>query len=337
MKPTLEIASSSVKNPAKAKNGDYCSHLHLEKENLTILVLSDGVGGSPCDWKASEKSCSLFLSIFGLQSDLKDIRDRIDLTIKQVNSEVLYEAEPCDGMKSTLSILIWDLNKNEIHYSNIGDSRIYEFSNNKLTQISEDDSSREIVRQKDGKLLISDQALVISEGISNCIGSQELGIATTCIKADSTRGIVLASDGFYNAKSSFSSDMIESLESLSMNFSLENLSKEYKDYQKDDMTVLICRRRGEYSKQIIDSVLSDKEVSSWSNLEIRQSIIVELQSVIKQKEDISANALLDYCEESDLELGKTNTGSLISLMQEVDYQNMEVYTKLVHQLRRSKF
>ena len=51
--------------PHKNTNGDFCDFKILEKEELVILTISDGVGSNPCDWKASKISCQNFIDEFG--------------------------------------------------------------------------------------------------------------------------------------------------------------------------------------------------------------------------------------------------------------------------------
>ncbi|WP_211356955.1 hypothetical protein, partial [Phaeodactylibacter luteus] len=57
----VEISKKSYKNPHKKRNGDFCEFEIIENGNLVILALGDGVGSSPCDWKASKVCCQTFI------------------------------------------------------------------------------------------------------------------------------------------------------------------------------------------------------------------------------------------------------------------------------------
>jgi len=169
----MEVVQSSLKNPNKQKNGDFCQSDFLENENILLAVLCDGVGSNACDWKASQVGCNLFIENFKQNSNL-EITQRITLAIQKVNLELVLETGACEGMKSTFSTVVWEIEKKQFHYVSIGDSRIYEYNESGITQISKDESKPIILRKKDGKPMIISGVAIVAEGVTNVIGSREL-------------------------------------------------------------------------------------------------------------------------------------------------------------------
>ena len=96
----VEISKKSYKNPHKNRNGDFCEFEILENDQLVILTLGDGVGSSPCDWKASKVSCQKFIETFKENSN-EDISQRFLESLKAVNQEVILTTDGCKGMKTT--------------------------------------------------------------------------------------------------------------------------------------------------------------------------------------------------------------------------------------------
>ena len=50
-------------------------------------------------------------------------------SVDEVNQETILTKGFCKGMKFTFCEVVWDLKNRKVYYSNIGDSRIYEWSN----------------------------------------------------------------------------------------------------------------------------------------------------------------------------------------------------------------
>lgn len=132
MKINLKYIYNSKKGIRREKNQDRI--LIIEKVNYYLFMIFDGV--------SSDAFSYLFINEFKKQfkSKIKKIQ------ISEANlSEILYESHN-DVLKfgikgmSTISILFFDkLNKN-IGFINIGDSRIYIFTNQFLEKVTKDDS-----------------------------------------------------------------------------------------------------------------------------------------------------------------------------------------------------
>ena len=339
MKPSVfDIASHSTRNPEKANNGDYCSWEILEEDQQLLAVLSDGVGSSPCDWKASKLACTQFINQFKKHTNIADLLLRIEAALVKTNKEILLEPEPCSGMKSTLSLLVWDLNVESCFFVNIGDSRIYEYKGHILSQISQDETKSVILKNKDGKPMIISGTAVVAEGITNAMGSHELSISVQSKPVKSSKGFLLSSDGFHNCKNSFVKDATKIFGALDMQKALDELQISYRDAQKDDMTLLAVRlyNQTSNSKNIIKAILDKTDTSQWDKLEITKAILEEMEVSIRERNEQNAKILLNYCDDHYIDLGRENLGNLASLIVQTDFQAGEIYRDILNKMRLSR-
>ncbi|MDP3944757.1 MAG: protein phosphatase 2C domain-containing protein [Lutibacter sp.] len=132
MKINLKYIYNSKKGIKREKNQDRI--FIVEKDNYYIFMIFDGVSSYPFSY--------LFINEFKKQFRSKFKK----LQISEVNlSEILYQAHNdvlnlgIKGM-STVSILFFDNKNKNIGFINIGDSRIYIFTNQFLEKITKDDS-----------------------------------------------------------------------------------------------------------------------------------------------------------------------------------------------------
>jgi len=132
MKSNLKCIYNSKKGIKREKNQDRI--LIIEKDNYYLFMIFDGVSSNPFSYLFINEFKKLF------KSKIKKVQ------ISETNlSKILYEVHNDvlnSGVKgmSTISILFFNkLNKN-INFINIGDSRIYIFTNQFLEKITQDDS-----------------------------------------------------------------------------------------------------------------------------------------------------------------------------------------------------
>lgn len=332
----IELAQQSHKNPHKNLNGDFCAYQMLTEEKLVVLVLADGVGNSPCDWKASKISCEFFIRAFTASSE-QDITNRFSQSLQETNQELLLESGSCAEMKSTFCGVIWDQASENIYYVNIGDSRIYRWQANELEQISTDEVKSVILTKMDGKPIVVAGVIAVADGVTNVLGSPELDFKVKTIDADNTSGIVLTTDGFHGASRYFAKDMLRTINAVNLENSLAQLHQKYKDRQKDDMTALVIRKMHNVSNQaLIQAIITNKDISNVSKLELTKAVIQGLAAGIKNKNNSETMALISQCNDRSIDLGRATIGELISLIINVDFQDGEVYQQLLKLMRNSK-
>lgn len=125
MEKHFESTFLSQKYHQKNQNGDAQKIEYLQTLQYLSISVADGVGSCPCDWKASDSACKLFGEYFQHKISIMPIEEAMYQAITDCNQYILDTQGDCEGMKTTFSVLIWDLQKDTIHYVNIGDSRIY--------------------------------------------------------------------------------------------------------------------------------------------------------------------------------------------------------------------
>lgn len=339
MKQEIEIAKKIFQRPHKIRSGDFCNYKFYKQEELLVLTLSDGVGGSPCDWKVSKIICNRFLEEFDNKCD-EEIQMQIVKIIDKVNKEILNEAGTCQGMKSTFCLVVWDFQRNQICYTNIGDSRIYDYSKDKLNLISKDEVKSVILTNKEGKPIVISGVIAVAEGVTNVVGSYNLTFEVNCKSDEGIQGIILTTDGFHRITTKLDEDIVEVMNSLELETGLNELYKKYKDRQEDDMTIIIARKVEESNSvpRILSSILNGEEDSSLSNkYELTRAIIYGLKQGIKNKDFRKIWKLLQVSEERRLDFGREKITELISLMIKIDFQDREIYQELLNRLRASKF
>lgn len=335
----IEISHLSYQNPKKKKNGDFCVYKIIQKENLAVLTIGDGVGSQPCDWKASRISCKKFIEIFE-KKEKEEISERIISSISSINLEVRSESGDCEDMRSTFCVVVWDFNTNQIYYSSIGDSRIFQFSNNKINQISKDDVKLITLKTNDGKPIMVSGTTILSESITNVIGNSNLSIEINTKPDRDIDAIILSTDGFHEITANFNTGMVEILNSLeNLDSSLENFYQKYKEKQNDDMTILVARKGNSSGNElsIIKRILNNDKTDSIGNWELTNSLIVGLENGIKEKDAFGVKKLLSFREEKNIDLGRENIGKIISLMMKINFQNGEIYQELLKIMRKSNF
>ena len=170
-------------------NEDACLYItHPKNKKYKLLAVADGMGGKKYGELASNytiesiKKWFLRKNISSLNDDKKLISSTTRL-IKRINKELIEKyGENVLGTTLTLAII----NKENTHIFNVGDSRCYSYKENKLLQITEDDSDVWMY-YKYGNVLKEDlRYFAMSNLINACIGLNNTlcNITTTTISND---------------------------------------------------------------------------------------------------------------------------------------------------------
>lgn len=115
---------------------------HPKDKNIILLLIADGMGGKDHGELAAkyvaEKIEKWFIKKLPTTfNDLEKLEDNLEKQIMKINNEIIKKYG-LDEVGTTLSMSI--VTKKGTLNINIGDSRIYIYKNNRLIQISEDDS-----------------------------------------------------------------------------------------------------------------------------------------------------------------------------------------------------
>ena len=239
MKDYYKIYGYTISNVGKEKNGDCYIYEFIEAENVLIAVVADGVSKQPCDWFASELTCAKLIEYFKRNVENDDIKIRLKESILQVNEDVINTEGNCRRMASTLSVIVWQTQKDYLTYVNIGDSRIYSSFEGKLELLTQDDAT--IIKER---VLMHGGLRVINKSILNKVIGQPnitFKVAEKDFKEDEI--IILATDGFYDARKAI---FHQTIAELSLNNDLDegfhSIIKKFEVLRGDDFTTIMVRR-----------------------------------------------------------------------------------------------
>ncbi|MEQ8238971.1 MAG: protein phosphatase 2C domain-containing protein [Cyclobacteriaceae bacterium] len=223
----MQHHSYTIPNSGKARNGDHLLVKDFNEEKILVALVADGVGGQPCDWKASEMACEHFL--FSFQYALSDnLLDRIHDSINDTNIEILSEiSEECMGMASTLSVMVWPYETDQFCWCSIGDSRIYKVDHATVNCISKDDTVSHSGKQS----------------LTEYLGKNNLKFHISEENIEQGALILLCSDGFYTArKASMNQKLIELSRAADFEAAFHELTKNFAMLRGDDFTVVAVRK-----------------------------------------------------------------------------------------------
>ena len=126
----------------RKKNEDFVSQfINLEKEHL--VVVADGIGGS----NGGEVASHLVVSKLGLNFSMASFKtaNRIDVQqwftekLTQLNNEIVQKSEKDPELTAMGTTIVFAyFNQKECLIGNVGDSRAYQFKNNKLQILTDD-------------------------------------------------------------------------------------------------------------------------------------------------------------------------------------------------------
>lgn len=149
-------------------------------ENLGLILLADGMGGHNAGEVASELAVNCIIdSLRGvLIPDIEKVVDRyaaVDEAIQHANNEIVQvalERQECAGMGTTIVLsLFYD---DSVIFGHVGDSRIYRYRDDRLSQVTTDHSL--VQEMVDNGYLSEEEALTSA---SRNLITRALGIADT--------------------------------------------------------------------------------------------------------------------------------------------------------------
>jgi hypothetical protein len=118
----FELASRSAKKPRKARNGDQVLTRETE-DGSALLVLADGIGGRPCDWKASDVACEILADT--LEERSGTLGERLEAGVEAAHRRVQKETGRCEEMLAALVALACEPETEEVSFVGVSDARIY--------------------------------------------------------------------------------------------------------------------------------------------------------------------------------------------------------------------
>ncbi len=175
-------------------NEDACLCMsHPKNKNYKLLAVADGMGGKEYGEIASNYTLNKIKKWF-IKKEISSINDNKKLTtstknlLKRINKE-LISIYGQDVLGTTLTLAI--ITKKNTHIFNIGDSRAYIYKNQKLIQVTEDDSDVWMY-YKYGNVNKEDlRYFAMSNFINACIGLNEKLCKTNYILLENDYDLIL--------------------------------------------------------------------------------------------------------------------------------------------------
>lgn len=182
-----------------------CNGFH----EIVFAVVCDGVGGMSCGEVASNTVVHTFLQwfdqkvpeLFTQQISLQHIQHAWDCVLQQVNRQIFqYSQRMGNKMGTTVAALL--MSNGSYYAVNVGDSRIYQLTQEQIDQISRDHTL--VQREVEQGLLTPQQARQDTRRnvLTRCVGGQSTLLPQYAQgRVYPNSGYLLCSDGFYRSYS----------------------------------------------------------------------------------------------------------------------------------------
>ena len=218
------------------QNGDWCKS--FDNGNCVVLVVADGLGNCASDSRASHTACDKFIEKCELALSRNEVLDEAAI------QQFCVEIDPVlagHGDMTCFSAVVWYTNTNCVVWFNVGDTRIYKYSQSEtMTQMTVDDRAVENKKSndpRDGKYSTVNGALVPSVGVNAALGDLRRHFHTGSFEFNPRESLILCSDGMYHSYS-FAEDVKELLGA----FDMDEAIKRIETTDGDDNTLLVLRR-----------------------------------------------------------------------------------------------
>ncbi len=322
----FDVFAKSVAKADKSKNGDNCDYTILRESPLLVaLALADGVGSKPCDDQASTVAVNAFLEHIS-KSTTKNIKRRLLEACEEADEQVANAPHRCQGMMTTFIAVVWEAATNQIHYTSVGDSRIYLQSAGQLEQLSTDDAIEQTKKIGAQTQLRSYITRALGTGtVQFDIQTQSFLPGETCW---------LASDGFYEAVYQVDKTLTDLWRYQDLNQGAAKLFKQYQPHYQDDASVVALRNNAV-------PVAFETDFRAWAhqnypiplpaNLEQPACIRIIFDQLHQAVQTQEADEVLRLCELiEDLDIYPTLSAveMTLGICQQVNFNDQVVYKAL---------
>ncbi|WP_297443995.1 bifunctional protein-serine/threonine kinase/phosphatase [Sulfurimonas sp.] len=214
--------------------------------DMTVGIVCDGVGSADEGAAAAKRVTTYLMNNFKIRPKTWSIEKSIKTFIESINSILFQESQTNyerSELVTTLTIVV--IQGNRLYGANVGDSRVYLYRNEELTQLSNDHAMEE-----EGYENVLTQAIGISDSVDSYYFENILQ------KDDK---ILLCSDGLYTI---LSEEEIKANINKGANALVKKASKLTEDNLPDDTTAVVL--------EILQA--NEREVLKLLNLEIPESL-----------------------------------------------------------------
>ena len=320
--------SHSIKKPIKSKCGDasFSGKMQILEDTYIVLIVADGVSKAAKDWLASASTVHLMQKYLSTLNE-PNITEQLAKAIALTNLDILSGIEDTIGMKSTLCVLLYNEQNENVYFANIGDSRIYGFENNNWKQITVDDVHTQVYKEN-GKTLMHNGQPIMRSTLSQCIGGgNTLNINIQEINAIKYKGFCLMSDGFYSLLD-FEKIITNLYHAPEMKQLINTIEFDILNAIDDDASVAILRIIPE--KMQIEQLQQDNN-NNYSNAMLLHALLPDLYDKIAQQNETDIMQLLEWMLQNNIYLSKKN---MIQLLEKLIPTNCSLSVQKIKEIIR---
>lgn len=183
-------------------NQDYVRY-YQKDENESLIVLCDGMGGHNAGEIASQMTVDYIIDEYmhlSLFEDFNQIENWMKQIVLDVNNVIYNKSQSSieyEGMGTTVVVAL--VKNNQIYISHVGDSRAYIFDENKLYQLTKDDTLVNVL--VDSGAISSDAAQFHPQKniLLQAVGVNEELKVSFLVKEVNQGLIMICTDGLYNS------------------------------------------------------------------------------------------------------------------------------------------
>jgi serine/threonine protein phosphatase PrpC len=169
------------------------------EESLNAAILADGMGGENCGEVGSAVTVESIADYLKTPEEGLTMEEIAKEAIRCANRRVLEtaaERQECDGMGSTVVLVLWQLP--EVVIANVGDSRAYLFRSHELKQLSYDQNFANELRHQLGLSEERVRTMPNRNVLTMAVGTYEHVLIRICsLKLEPGDQILLCSDGLH--------------------------------------------------------------------------------------------------------------------------------------------
>ena len=171
----------------------------LVVESLNAAILADGMGGENCGEVGSAVTVQSIADYLKTPEEGLTMEELAKEAIRSANRRVLEtagERDECDGMGSTVVLVLWRLP--DVVIANVGDSRCYLFRSHELKQLSYDQNFANELRHQLGLSEERVRTMPNRNVLTMAVGTYEhVLIRIHSLKLEPGDQLLLCSDGLH--------------------------------------------------------------------------------------------------------------------------------------------
>lgn len=194
----LTVAGQTCQGKKRSRNDDRFLIRKLGRQSLLVAV-SDGLGGHPAGYMAAEIVMEV-LTVLDCTTD--NIQANLKAAVYKAEAKIAEKVNhiaKLEGMGATVVAAL--IKGNQLHWINVGDSRLYLFRSRRLHQITRDHSFvQDLLDSGDISQSEADDH-PMAHVLDQCVGSMDEGPDTGELSLRPDDILLLCSDGLYRSLS----------------------------------------------------------------------------------------------------------------------------------------